>query len=569
MHHIDVRTDDQVEVDVLVIGAGVAGLVTALDILEMAPRLRVAVLDKGRLIGGRLVGGRLVNGRLVGGQLVGGRAVEGDQPGGGGSTPLAQGGMAAAMGANDSPALHAADTMRAGDGLCDPRAVAVVTGEGPARVADLIRRGAGFDRQGGDRAPLALAREGGQSVARSVRTADATGAEIARALRSAASGRIRRIQGLALRLVTAGHEARVVGVEALLDETVESNLGPAQEAGVTMVSARATVLATGGCGGLFAATTNPDDATADGVALAYAAGAQLADMEFIQFHPTGLKPRDSGSFQRFLLTEALRGAGATLVDGQGTRFMVGRHPDEELAPRHVVTKAILDQPEGAWLDARGIATDQLREEFPTVLAGARRAGYDLTVDPAPVEPCEHYMIGGVATDLHGRTSVPGLWAAGEVACSGVHGANRMAGNSLLQASVFGHRVALDVVGTRSAAPNSDRLTSAVAGGFAGDVDVGRLRDQLRRTMSTGSGAIRTGKGLTSTANELARLRDVVGSGPFADRALAEIDNALTVGTLITEAALLRTESRGVHWRDDHPAHEPLWAGRHLRVRGPR
>lgn len=530
----------RLDVDVLVIGAGVAGLVAALDILDLEPDATVAVLDKGRPTGD-----------------------------GGGSTPLAQGGLAAAMGAEDSPDLHAADTIRAGDGLCDPRAVAVVTQEGPQRVLDLITRGAVFDRSGGPDGPLALAREGGQSVGRGVRAADATGAEIARALRAAASGRVRRLQGVAVRLALSGRLQGVAGAHAVLDATDATPFGPAQVGGPVLVAARATVLATGGCGGLFAATTNSDGATADGVALAYRAGAQLVDLEFVQFHPTGLRPRDESVHQRFLLTEALRGAGATLVDARGERFMPDRHPDAELAPRYVVTKAILDQPGGAWLDATGIPEDQLLDEFPTVLAGARRAGYDLRTDPVPVQPCQHYMVGGVATDLWGRTSVDGLWAAGEVASTGVHGANRMAGNSLLQASVFGHRVAWDAAATLGHAqtrePVDDLGPSARSGG---DDDPWTIRHAIRDTMTAGCGAVRTAAALGETARRLADLRGRLGDGPFLDRVTAEADAALTVAALMTDAARIRTESRGVHWRDDHPGHEPAWEGRHVRVESP-
>ena len=547
----DLRPGTYADVDVLVIGAGVAGLVTALDILAAEPTVQVAILDKG---------------------VVRGDAVSG------GSTPLAQGGLAAAVGADDSPELHAADTIRAGDGLCDARAVAVVTSEGPDRVADLMARGAVFDRESGPGSPLALAREGGQRVARSVRAADATGAEIARALRASARGRVRRIQGMAADLAVAGADRRVVGAYVLLDATEASGLGPPQPGGPAFLSARATVLATGGCGGLYASTTNPDSATADGVALAYGAGAQLSDMEFVQFHPTGLKPREGAGHQRFLLTEALRGAGATLRDHHGTRFMLDRHPDAELAPRYVVTKAILEQPGGVWLDATSIPAHQLREEFPTVLDGARRAGFDLESDLVPVEPCQHYMIGGVATDLYGRTTVPGLWAAGEVACSGVHGANRMAGNSLLQASVFGHRVAQDVVARLTAAPrmNPAEKIQPDPPVFrpAPAVDAARLRDEVRMTMSAGAGAVRSQDGLSATAKDLARIREETGHavnrlrGPFLERDLIELHSAVVVASLITESALLRTESRGVHWRDDHRAHEPLWEGRHLRIQAP-
>jgi L-aspartate oxidase len=258
---------DTLVFDVVIVGAGLAGLVAALDLLDHAPELTVAVLDKGEI--------------------------------GSGSSPLAQGGMAAAIGPDDSPELHARDTIRASDGLCDRRAVAVMTSAGPARVADLVARGAVFDRDAAG--ALDLAREDGQSVARSVRAADATGAAIMRALRTAATGRVTRVQGSAIELaLDASPQRGVCGVWALLDP-----------GGVALLAAPAVVLATGGCGGLYAATTNRDGATADGVALAARAGAQLVDLEFVQFHPTGLRVDDGAAFWRLLLTEALRGAGAS------------------------------------------------------------------------------------------------------------------------------------------------------------------------------------------------------------------------------------------------------------------
>ncbi len=365
--------------DLVVVGAGVAGFVAALDLVAAVPSARVAVVDKGAI-------------------------------GTSGSTPLAQGGMAAAVAADDSPALHAEDTVRAGDGLCDPRAVAVMVSEGPARVADLVARGAVFDRHVDG--TLDVAREGGQRVARSVRAADATGAEIFRVLRAAAGPSVTRVQGAACGLATAGDDGHAAGVWVLLDDVDASPAGAPQSAGLALLRAPAVLLATGGCGGLYAATTNPDGATADGVALAYRAGAVLVDLEFVQFHPTGLRVDHPGGFQRLLLTEALRGAGARLVDADGRRFMPQRHPDAELAPRHIVTKGILDQPGGAWLDATGIPAATLAAEFPTVAAGVARHGFDLAREPVPVEPVQHYMIGGVATDLDGRTSGPGLYAAG-------------------------------------------------------------------------------------------------------------------------------------------------------------
>jgi L-aspartate oxidase len=524
-----------IHLDVVVVGAGVAGLVAALDLLDAAPGIDVAVLDKGSV-------------------------------GSSGSTPLAQGGLAAAVGRDDSPGLHAADTIRAGDGLSDPEAVRAVATETPDRVADLVARGARFDRH--PDGSFVLAREGGQQVARSVRATDASGAELFRALRTAATGRITRIQGVACEL--AVEDGRVVGVWALLDEIDASETGPAQESGLTLLTADAVVLATGGCGGLYAGTTNRDGATADGVALAYRAGAAIVDMEFIQFHPTGLKidsPQD-GQFWRLLLTEALRGAGATLVDEHGQRFMTDRHPDAELAPRHIVTKGILDQPGGAWLDATHLTPRQLAEEFPTVLAGVRRYGYDLTTQRVPVEPAEHYMIGGVATDLDGASTVPGLWAAGEVASTGVHGANRMAGNSLAQSCVFGHRVALSVAAARErkrTLPTVDPAPLLLAEGGPGSRTLAEVRATLRLAMTDGAGPIRDEASLGRAEAALQAAARTLGTTPHASRDAVELSHLVTVGELIVRAARVRTESRGVHWRSDFPDHSPDWAGRRTRI----
>lgn len=528
--------------DVVIVGAGVAGLVAALDLLAARPELAVAVVDKGAI-------------------------------GSAGSTPLAQGGMAAAVGPDDSPALHGADTIRAGDGLCDSAAVAALAAETPARVADLIRWGARFDRSA--EGSLHLSREGGQTVARSVHTADATGAEIFRTLRAAATGRVTRLQGVVCELaVTREPGPRVVGVWVLLDQVDSSATGPEQEPGIALVSARDVVLATGGCGGLYAATTNRDGATGDGVALAHRAGAALVDMEFIQFHPTGLKVGEGAGCWRLLLTEALRGAGAVLVDQHGSRFMRDRHPDAELAPRHVVTKAILDQPGGAWLDATALGADALAAEFPTVLSGARAHGFDLAREPVPVDPAEHYMIGGVATDLWGATSLPGLSAAGEVACTGVHGANRMAGNSLAQSCVFGartaRRLATTVPAEESPAGDPDPEPPRFADGDAAadGATLGRLRAQLRVHLSAGAGPIRTAETLDGAAKALAFARATAGERPAATSAGIELHHAITVGELIVRSARLRAESRGVHWRDDAPTHDPAWAGVHLRIQPP-
>jgi L-aspartate oxidase len=508
------RAPGRYRADVAIVGAGVAGLYAA----TLLPRdLDVVLVDKGT-------------------------------PGRSGSSPWAQGGLAVALGPDDSPALHARDTLAAGDGLGDPLAAWTLAREGPERVRDLLGLGAAFDRVPGregsdDPADLHLAREGGQSVARSVHTADATGAEMVRVLRDAAAPLVTRLPGTALALATSA-EPRVTGLWIVHPEE-----------GVVLLEGRAVLLATGGCGGLFAATTNQDHATGDGLTLAWGAGAAVRDNEFVQFHPTGLAV--SGSW-RFLLTEALRGAGATLHDADGRRFLEGRHPDAELAPRHVVAKAIIDQPEGAWLDATGIGEEQLEHEFPTVLHGARRYGFDLATERVPVTPAAHYMVGGVRTDLDGRTSVPGLFAAGEIASNGLHGANRMAGNSLTEALAFGARaaeaIARDLPSVRHGEPGPPPVVTDAR--FTTE-RLAELRSRLRDSMWRGAGPIRSAGSLRSTLRELADLETEL--GPYAtDPGHVELLHAVAAARLIAEAALHRTESRGGHVREDHPDADPGW-----------
>jgi L-aspartate oxidase len=507
---------DRVRADVVVIGAGLAGLYAA---VRLPAGLDVVVVDKG----------------LAGGDS--------------GSSPWAQGGLAAALDPEDSPALHAADTIRAGDGLCDPLAVGVLTREVPGHVRDLVHIGARFDRRAGgsddDLATFDLAREGGQSVGRSVRRADATGAELVRTLRAAAAPRVTRLQGI-VQALAQNAEGRVTGAWVLVAGSPVA------------VEARAVLLATGGCGALYAATTNPDAATGDGLALAAGAGAVIRDAEFVQFHPTGLAV--DGSW-RFLLTEALRGAGATLHDGDGRRFLVGRHPDAELAPRHVVAQAMLELPGAtAYLDATHLSEEELATEFPTVLTGARRYGFDLATERVPVTPAAHYQVGGARTDLDGRTSVPGLYAAGETASTGVHGANRMAGNSLAESLVFASRA---VAALAAELPDGHgALGPAPRVGALAGLDVAATRDELRSRMLGEAGPVRHGDELRRLAEQLAAWQRAAGD-PTADDASVELHHALRAAALIVRGATLRTESRGGHWRVDHPAPDAGWAGVHL------
>jgi L-aspartate oxidase len=494
-----------VDADVCIVGAGIAGLFAACALPEGT---RAVVLEKGRL--------------------------------GEGSSPLAQGGLAAAMAPDDSPALHLEDTVAAGAGLVDRRAAEVLCLEAPDRVRELVALGVRFDSE--PDGSMHLAREGGQSVARSVHTADASGGEIVRALRIAATPLVERVEAYAVRLeVAAGGVCR--GVWAM-----------DRDGSWVLVRAPATLLASGGAGALFASTTNPPAATGDALALASSAGARMADLEFVQFHPTALAVEES---PRPLLTEALRGAGAVLVDGDGRRFMVDVHPLAELAPRHVVTAEIL-RVEGAFLDCRSMGAEELERHFPTVVASCRARGFDPVVDLLPVAPAAHYLIGGVATDLSGRTSIPGLFAAGECAATGVHGANRMAGNSLSEAVVFGRRAALAIAaGSTPSAPDPE--WSPPPESPAGEPSVGR--DDVVATVTSGAGPIRDAA--TGTA-AMERLRAMAKeAGEAGGREGFEVAAMVRAGELLVRSALARTETRGVHVRSDHAEADPVLDGVHL------
>ena len=406
----------------------------------------------------------------------------------------AQGGVAAALGEGDSPALHAADTFRAGRGLSRPSAVTALTEEAPARIAELVELGVAFDE--------GLGQEGGHSLRRVVH---AGGAETGKAISAVLAERVR----IDPRIIVAD-EIRVLD---LLEsegrcEGVITDRGP--------LAAPATVIATGGYGALFARTTNPPGALGEGLALAYRAGAALADLEFVQFHPTALL--DDG----FLLSEALRGEGAVLLDDRGNRFT------DELAPRDVVARAIAERGH-ADLDLRTIE----RGRFPGLMATLERAGYDPSTEPIPVSPAAHYTVGGIVTDLDGATTLPGLYAAGECAATGVHGANRLASNSLLECLVFGRRAGHAVL---SAPP------VASADPPAGRPSEPPVADELRQQLWRDAGLIRNAEGLE-------RLRR----------------SSAVLPRLLAESALARRESRGAHFRDDFPSEDEAFLG-HIVVR---
>ncbi len=495
--------------EVLVVGTGAAGLTAALG---CAP-LRVTVLTKARL-------------------------------GFGGSSPWAQGGIAAAVGKDDAPSLHAADTLAAGAGLNDPRVVDILTAEGPERVKALLALGAHFDLD--DTGSLSLGREAAHSRRRILHARDATGAEVVRTLVEAVrrSPDVRVVdEAFALDLVV--EDGEIVGVLALhADGRRMLHLAPA------------VVLATGGLGQLYLHTTNPREATGDGLAMAARAGARLVDLEFVQFHPTALA---AGADPMPLLTEALRGEGAILIDEHGNRFMKGEHPDLELAPRDVVARAIWSQlmaGHRVFLDAREAVGHEFPEEFPTVFHLCQEHGLDPRIEPIPVSPAAHYHMGGIAVDERGRTSLTGLWACGEVAATGAHGANRLASNSLLEALVFGARVAEDLRDglPMGKAPRSRRLPGGPGHGLDGPADVA-LTAQVRRLMWEKVGVVRDEEGLSFAVEELKRL------AARHPRAAGEARNLLGIGRLVATAALERRESRGGHYRSDYPIPDPAWQRR--------
>ena len=501
--------------DVVVVGSGVAGLTAALHLREAG--LHVTVVTKVNIDDG--------------------------------STRWAQGGIAAVLDPLDTPAAHAQDTLVAGVGLGDPAAVEVLVTEGPARVRELMRWGAEFDRR--PDGSLSLGREGGHHADRIVHAGgDATGAEVQRALHEAVRRDpwIRLVEHALVLDLLRDRTGRACGVTLHV-------LGEGSEDGVGAVLARAVVLATGGMGQIYSSTTNPVVSTGDGVALALRAGAVVTDIEFVQFHPTALYLTGASELaQQPLISEALRGAGAHLIDGDGKRFMVGQHELAELAPRDVVSKGIFREmlatgTDHVFLDARQVP--DVARRFPTITASCLAAGVDLETDLIPVAPAAHYASGGVRTDLAGHTSIPGLYACGEVACTGVHGANRLASNSLLEGLVFARRIAADIL--RDLPAQVDPAAPAQPGA----VLLADLRPDLQREMTLGAGVLRSGASLAGTARSLAQLTTV---GKRANTASWEATNLLTIATALVGAALRREETRGCHWREDFPLASPDWRG---------
>ncbi|CAM5517867.1 L-aspartate oxidase [Streptomyces xanthochromogenes] len=522
-----------IDADVVVVGSGVAGLTAALRCT--AAGLATVVVTKARLDDG--------------------------------STRWAQGGIAAALGEGDTPEQHLDDTLVAGAGLCDEDAVRLLVTEGPDAVRRLIATGAHFDTDASG--AISLTREGGHHRRRIAHAGgDATGAEISRALVEAVRTRaVRTIENALVLDLLKDEHGRTAGITLHV-------MGEGQHDGVGAVHAPAVVLATGGMGQVFSATTNPSVSTGDGVALALRAGAEISDLEFVQFHPTVLFLGADSEGQQPLVSEAVRGEGAHLVDAAGTRFMLGQHELAELAPRDIVAKAITRQmqaqgAEHMYLDARHFGAEMWEQRFPTILAACRSHGIDPVTEPIPVAPAAHYASGGIRTDLRGRTTVPGLYACGEVACTGVHGANRLASNSLLEGLVFAENIAADIVADPDRGAPTHVRGAAVEAERPGDpvplLDPA-ARIQIQRIMTNGAGVLRSAGSLAEAAERLEAIRADERKAAVPGVEAWETTNLLLVARVLVAAAAAREETRGCHWREDRPDRDDTDWRRHLVVR---
>ncbi|MHB1210687.1 MAG: L-aspartate oxidase [Candidatus Nanopelagicales bacterium] len=460
-----------------------------------------------------------------------------------GSTRWAQGGIAAALAEDDSPEDHLRDTLVAGVGLCDVDAVRVLVTEGPSAVRDLMTTGARFDRDASG--AIALTREGGHHRDRIAHAGgDATGAEVSRALVAAVRDdpNIEVVENaLAIDLLRdAAGAAQGITLHVM---------GSGQRDGVGAALAPTVILATGGFGQVFGQTTNPYVSTGDGVALALRAGADIADLEFVQFHPTVMWLGPLAQGQQPLVSEAVRGEGAILLDAAGAAFMRDEHPLADLAPRDVVAKAIMRRmrAEGSahvWLDGRALGADTWLQRFPTILESCRSRGIDPVTDLIPVAPAQHFVSGGVRTDLWGRASIPGVYACGEVACTGVHGANRLASNSLLEGLVFARRIIAAVRDDEVVA--RDPIAPSGAAGLLPHA----VRRPMQQVMDANAGVLRSASSLARGQDDLAALAAADGASPSTED--WESTNLHQIATVLVRQALIRQETRGSHWREDYP-----------------
>ena len=513
------------ETDFIVVGAGIAGMRAA---VELAAAGRVLVLAKNELTES--------------------------------ATQYAQGGIAVALSDEDEIGLHLQDTLNAGDGLCNPDAAKVLTEEGPDRIQELIDWGTEFDRHG---TKLTFTREAAHSRSRVLHAhGDSTGREIGRALYHKAKS-FRNISFCEFEFAVnlCHHDGRIGGIELINEK------GEAKE-----VHASAVLLATGGIGQVYRETTNPGVATADGVAMAFRAGAEISDMEFVQFHPTALYLKKA---PRFLLSEALRGEGAVLRNQEMVRFMPKYHPMAELAPRDVVARAIAHEMQRSkaadpcvFLDMTHLEGKHLRERFPRIYATCMQYNIDMEADLMPVRPAAHYAMGGVRSDLHGKTSLPGLYAAGECACTGVHGANRLASNSLLEGLVYGARAGTAMREEKRVTSHTNNGRHAATGaatatenGPAADDIIHGVQDLAWKEI----GIVRNGSQLRQAIHQLDQWRDRL--PPLSSRRNCEANNIHQAAMLIARSALAREESRGAHYRLDHPDHNDAKFHKHSVIQG--